>query len=104
MTEEKAPKHSGGRPKGSENIPKTTAQLLRQLEAAAKQEGKKFSYTIDDEGNGYQRVDYCGSVYYAIDKLECRPDSLYCDEDLDYIKEEGYLEGDKELIPVCVVN
>lgn len=38
----------GGRPLGAENKPKTTAALIKQLEAAAEKEGKKFSYVIDD--------------------------------------------------------
>ena len=38
----------GGRPPGTQNKPKTTAELLRRVEAAAKADGKVFNYSIDD--------------------------------------------------------
>ena len=55
-------------------------------------------YAIDDEGNGYQQVNYDGSLYFvsACDINSYRPE-LYCEEDV----ADGEI---KNPIKVCVVN
>jgi hypothetical protein len=53
-------------------------------------------YACDDEGNGYQQVNYAGNLYYTMEPEAYRPE-MYSDED----KEEY---PDDEFTAVCVVN
>ena len=56
-------------------------------------------YAIDDEGNGYQKVVYSGTIFYIheCDRGDYRLDSLYSTDDIsDY--------PDDKFSPICVVN
>ena len=53
-------------------------------------------YAIDDEGNGYNKVNYSPSLYYANDYGD-----VYCQEDYD---EELDEDEKDDWTPICVVN
>lgn len=61
-------------------------------------------YAIDDEGNGYQSVNYAGSLFLSVGEPEgWRPD-LYGAAERDYLIEEEYVDDPSQLVEVCVVN
>ena len=61
-------------------------------------------YSRDDEGNGYQKVEYDGSLYY-VTELDSRLDDVYSkQEEYNDCVEEGYADEGLTLIPICVVN
>jgi hypothetical protein len=60
-------------------------------------------YASDDEGNEYQKVNHCGSLFFISEcEKKRRWPSLIDYNDTEYINE--VLEDGDELIPVCVVN
>jgi hypothetical protein len=60
-------------------------------------------YAVDDEGNGYQQVNYAGTMFF-VDKEELeespyRLDSVYSSE---YV--EALEEDQEDLVPIVVIN
>ena len=60
-------------------------------------------YAKDDEGNGYQKVGWSGSLYYTNELDQYHIDTVYGPEDLQSeVIDEGY-DAD-EFVQVCIIN
>jgi hypothetical protein len=73
------------------------SKYISDLQAFLKKNGDmECVYARDDEGNGYQKVEWSGSLYYHID-------FMYSPQDFQSeVVSEGY--DIEEFVQVCVVN
>lgn len=73
------------------------SEYIQSLQDFVKEYGDlKCFYAIDDEGNGYQQVNYAGNLYYTMEPEAYCPE-MYSEED-----REEY--PDDEFTAVCIVN
>jgi hypothetical protein len=80
------------------------SEYIKSLQDFLKENGDmNCFYAIDDEGNGYQQVNYGGTLFYTENPDEYRPE-LYQEDDFEYIIEHGYVEEKEDLVTVCIIN
>ena len=71
------------------------SEMIKNLQKFMDEHGDlECWYAVDDEGNGYQKVYYLPSMYFANEDGE-----VYQSDDLEY------LDLDEENIrPICIIN
>jgi hypothetical protein len=80
------------------------SKYISDLQAFLKKNGDmECVYARDDEGNGYQKVEWSGSLYYTNELNEYHIDFMYSPQDFQSeVVSEGY--DIEEFVQVCVVN